>query len=384
MPQVTTVHATVEFRYRAWGGIASALDLMVAAAQHARHDTLILTLGSRDALHRLSPNVRVCTVGLPELEGQPLYRSERRVQLGQLAAQRVTAMLPRLTGGSEADLLVHSEELGTLLRTSTGVRRRVFVSHGLAVQEHPHRPDLVEQERRTLAAADTVAVLSDAQAGMLRHAYPELGNVRVMPLPLILLTEQIRPVSAAEFGRGPIVAAGRSVRQKGFDILLQAVRATQNADCAGEPSLPPVIVYTGHGDTDCLDECRRLAADCGSRVTLRPWLPRKQLLAALRRARVVCVPSRFEPVGLIAAEALALGIPVVASHVGGLPDLLGSTTRTGWTVPVIGDDGPTPGELTDCLVMAARRTTGPTAGPEELRRWPLDQHLSALAHILDR
>jgi starch synthase len=43
---------------------------------------------------------------------------------------------------------------------------------------------------------------------------------------------------------------------------------------------------------------------------------------AYEEADVVAVPSRFEPLGMVAAEALALGAPVVASRVGGLPDIV--------------------------------------------------------------
>ncbi|MET9253971.1 glycosyltransferase family 4 protein [Streptomyces sp. NPDC003717] len=385
MPQMTTVHATTEFRQAAWGGIASALELMVAAAGRARHRTLVLAVGPRDEVRPILPDVRVCTVGMPELMGRSLYRSARRVALGRLAARRMAAVLPRLIGDGGADLLVHSEELGTLLTAPVPVRRRIFVSHGLAVQEHPHRPDLLDQERRTLALADTVVVLSAAQADVLRRGYPGLSRVRVLPLPLALLAQQLSPVAAGGAADGCVVAAGRAVRQKGFDILLRAVcEARVSGRTADGHRFPPVVVYAGHGDDDYLEECRRIAARCGSAAILRPWLPREQLIEVLRRARLVCVPSRFEPVGLIAAEALALGVPVVASRVGGLPDVLGRPAAAGWTVPVTGDDGPAPADLAACLTTATRSATGPTRGPEQLRPWSVDRHLAALIRILDR
>ncbi len=48
------------------------------------------------------------------------------------------------------------------------------------------------------------------------------------------------------------------------------------------------------------------------------WLPRERLLAALAAADAVVLPSRYEPFGMIAVEAMMLGLPVVATAVGGL------------------------------------------------------------------
>lgn len=380
MSHLTTVHATVEFATGAWGGIGSALDLMVAAALRAGQPTVLLTIDRKDSVHQLSPDLRVCRIGMPELEGGRLYRSSRRVELGRLASQRMAAALPGLLDGDEADLIVHSEELGGLL-PATAARKRVFVSHGLAAQEHPDRVDLVAQERRILALAETVAVLSSAQRTTVRRLHPDVPDVRVLPMPLELLTTEIDAVDGGADEPGPIVAAGRAVPQKGFDILLRAARDDRAA------SLPPIVIYTGRGNADYLRLCNQLAADNGGRVTIAGWLSRKELLTAMRGASLVCVPSRFEPLGLVAAEALATGVPVVASEVGGLAELVQEPTGTGWAVPVAGPadiQGPTPATLVGSLLTAFRQAVVPTSGPQRLRRWTLDGHLAALAELLGR
>ena len=62
-----------------------------------------------------------------------------------------------------------------------------------------------------------------------------------------------------------------------------------------------------------------LPEDC---FRLRPWLPRRRFLAALAAADAVVLPSRYEPFGMIAVEAMMLGLPVVASAVGGLREIV--------------------------------------------------------------
>ncbi len=76
-------------------------------------------------------------------------------------------------------------------------------------------------------------------------------------------------------------------------------------------------------------ELRRLAdaatAASGAGIRFEPFVDRMALPALLRSADLLVVPSRWaEPSGLTAAEGLATGLPVIASRVGGLPDVVGS------------------------------------------------------------
>ena len=70
-----------------------------------------------------------------------------------------------------------------------------------------------------------------------------------------------------------------------------------------------------------------------------PWLTRRQLHARMRAADVVVVPSRYEPFGLVAIEALCMGTPVIATGVGGLQEIVHHGI-TGWlTAPREGSRG---------------------------------------------
>jgi glycosyltransferase involved in cell wall biosynthesis len=100
-----------------------------------------------------------------------------------------------------------------------------------------------------------------------------------------------------------VLAIGRLVPQKGFDLLVQAM--------AGLPELELRIV----GEGPQADQLR------GPQVELRGWVP--DVPALLSQAELVVVPSRWEGFGLVAVEAMASGVPVIASDVPGLREVLG-------------------------------------------------------------
>jgi len=112
-----------------------------------------------------------------------------------------------------------------------------------------------------------------------------------------------------------IAAAGRLSWSKGFDVLL---RALSNVEI---PRLACVIAGSDAGE---LSDLRHIAAGMpsGIKVCLPGWLDREGLSDLFRLATVVAVPSRDEPFGLVALEALGMGRRVVASRIGGLAEFL--------------------------------------------------------------
>jgi glycosyltransferase involved in cell wall biosynthesis len=136
----------------------------------------------------------------------------------------------------------------------------------------------------------------------------DAGSVDVarLPLPPGLL--------AADLPAGPprLLAAGRASHEKGFDVLLDAL------------ARPEASGWRATLVTDGPERQRLLAqaAGLGERVELRPLVAREELFELMRAHHAVVVPSRSEGLGFVAAEALALGRPVVASDVGGLASLL--------------------------------------------------------------
>ena len=117
----------------------------------------------------------------------------------------------------------------------------------------------------------------------------------------------------AAAGRPVLLAAGRLAEQKDFGVLLEAAAAWQHRDQV------PVLAIAGDGPL-AGELSARAAADRLEVVFLGP---RSDIPALLAAADVVVVPSRWEARALIVQEALRLGRPIVATRVGGIPDLTG-------------------------------------------------------------
>jgi glycogen synthase len=123
---------------------------------------------------------------------------------------------------------------------------------------------------------------------------------------------QPSPAIAAE-NNGGIFAAGRLVPKKGFDVLLRA-HATD----------PTKSRLTLIGDGPERERLEQLASALGlnGEVRFAGGQDHARVLEEMAAADVVAIPSLQEPFGLVALEAMYLGKPIVASRVGGLPEVL--------------------------------------------------------------
>lgn len=115
-----------------------------------------------------------------------------------------------------------------------------------------------------------------------------------------------------------IVAVGRFVPRKGFDTMVEALAGVPDAELvvAGGPD------RVGLGGDPEARRLRRIAVDRGvaERVRLFGAVSRADMPALLRSADVVACTPWYEPFGMVPLEAMACGVPVVASAVGGLLD----------------------------------------------------------------
>ena len=131
-------------------------------------------------------------------------------------------------------------------------------------------------------------------------------------------------------GRAPVVVQAAMLRsEKGHRTTLDAITALKNR----YPNFACVFAGSGPKEADLRRRVEKLglvAHVCFAGLVV----PVAPLLA---RADVVIMPSRNEPLGLAQLEALALGVPVVVSDAGGLPETV-VDGETGWVVPA-GDPG---------------------------------------------
>jgi glycosyltransferase involved in cell wall biosynthesis len=126
------------------------------------------------------------------------------------------------------------------------------------------------------------------------------------------------PVPPREAERARIVTVGRLVERKGMTDIIEALALLPAAELliAGGP--PPGLLEGDPGVAVLLDAAR--AAGVGRRVTLLGAVPRRSMPDLLTTADVVCLTPWYEPFGIVALEAMACGVPVVASAVGGLAE----------------------------------------------------------------
>ncbi|WP_369255682.1 glycosyltransferase family 4 protein [Geodermatophilus amargosae] len=190
-------------------------------------------------------------------------------------------------------------------------RRPVVVLH-----EHlptPFRRRVYRVVKRVLSRrADGHVVVSAAAADLLaRETGLDREHLTVVPngvdVPRASLTGRAR--------KGPpvVVSVGRFTAQKGFDVLLQALRLVPDA-------VAHVVGARSPEDSDWLEG---LADELGvgDRVRVLPWSDR--IHDVLADADVVAVASRAEAAQLVLLEALAAGLPVVSTRVGSAEEVLG-------------------------------------------------------------
>jgi spore coat protein SA len=120
--------------------------------------------------------------------------------------------------------------------------------------------------------------------------------------------------------RVQIVFAGRLVAEKGVHVLMQAMHLL------GERNVPAdcsIIGGAGFGTFETTKYVKSLQEQQASNVKLIGYLAGEAYAARIRQADIFCCPSVWqEPFGMVTVEAMASGVPVIATNVGGIPETL--------------------------------------------------------------
>ena len=191
--------------------------------------------------------------------------------------------------------------------------------------ERPEAPGRLAGERRLAHEADLIITVSEAEK---RTVVERLGGApdRVRVVWPGVNTRLFRPCGGVECeervdwlehgGRPEVLVAGRLDPLKRFDLAISAVAAI-------EPSRRPELRIVGAPPPDGEAYARSLhdavaAASMLATTSFDGALRRSVLAERLRVANIVLVPSHSETYGLVALEAAASGVPVIAAATGGL------------------------------------------------------------------
>jgi glycosyltransferase involved in cell wall biosynthesis len=252
------------------------------------------------------------------------------------------------------------------LRTARAGTPLVVTSHHANLATGMERRLLRLMERRVARAADLVlGVSSDlvARARTLGAADARLSPVAAPPLPLPAPAGRREQVRAELFaagegkdgGRPIVLAVGRLIPQKNVHLLLDAASGWRGA---GEP----LVLVAGDGP-----EQEALAARVRTeRLPVRLLGHRTDIPDLLAAADLVVISSRWEARSLVAQEALRAGVPLVATAVGGLPELVGDAAVL---VPP-GDRAALSDAVSTLLADPDRRARLAAAGPPQAATWP--------------
>lgn len=237
----------------------------------------------------------------------------------------------------------------------------VVTAHSL----EPDRPWKAEQlgggyrlsswaERTAYEGASAVIAVSEAMRPAILNAYPELDPEKIHVVKNGIDTEEFRPVTETDVLTGlgvdldrPIVTfVGRITRQKGLVHLVRAAEQfdpdTQLVLLAGAPDTPEIAAEFN-------DAFAHLKRSRGGVIWVQEMLPRASVRQVLSHSTVFACPSIYEPLGIVNLEAMACETAVVASAVGGIPEVVVDGT-TGSLVPY------DPARASDPDVVAAFET----------------------------
>lgn len=256
--------------------------------------------------------------------------------------------------GAEGADIVHSH---TWYTNMAGRWAQLMYDIPLVITAHslePLRPWKAEQlgggyrvsswaEKTAYEAADAIVAVSHAMKDDILRCYPAIDaeRVRVVHNGVDLdswasdnITEDFSREVWAKYGldasQPSIAFVGRITRQKGVPYLLRALREVpkdaQLILCAGAPDTPQI-----QAEVEGL--VHELQAEREGVVWIREMLDRKHMIALLSKATMFVTPSIYEPLGIVNLEAMAVGLPVVATCTGGIPDVV-VDGETGFLVPI--------------------------------------------------
>lgn len=210
----------------------------------------------------------------------------------------------------------------------------VITAHSL----EPRRPWKAEQlgggyqvsswvERTAYESASAIIAVSNGMRSDILACYPQLDPSKIKVVYNGIDTQVVAKVSENsalhKYGIDPdrpyVLFVGRITRQKGIMHLLRAAEQLPAEValvlCASSPDTPELGIEVSA-------QIEKLGQTRTGVHWLKDQLPRPELIQVLSHAAVFACPSIYEPLGIVNLEAMACEVPVVASDVGGIPEVV--------------------------------------------------------------
>jgi alpha-maltose-1-phosphate synthase len=280
--------------------------------------------------------------------GARAFRPWEAVQAGGPALQTMSVDLA-MAADLDGVQLVHSHtwyaNFGGHVAKLLHQVPHVVTTHSL----EPARPWKAEQlgaggyalssfcERTAIEAADAVVAVSAGMREDIMAAYPAVDPERIEVIHNGIDPEQYSPDPGTDvldaYGvdrtRPYVLFVGRITRQKGIVHLLAAAHdfdpGAQLVLAAGAPDEPAI-------EREVTDAVAGLQAERDGVIWIQKMLEKREVIQLLTHAAVFVVPSVYEPMGIVNLEAMACETAVVASAVGGIPEVV-ADGETGQLVP---------------------------------------------------
>jgi glycosyltransferase involved in cell wall biosynthesis len=311
-----------------------------------------------------SVDVRALGGGFPH--PTPTVLAQARQELSQIETGAIVVVDGLALGAMPDEVEQEAERL----RLVALVHHPLAMESGLRTEE---KARLETTERRALAFARLVVVTS-------RRTAADLYAYDVPPERVVVVEPGTDPAPLARGSNGPRVeclCVGALIPRKGHDMLINALADVPRRDwhltCAGSTDRHPATV-------ERLQQLLK-STGLGNHVRFTGEIDEQTLMRLYGGADVFVLATLHEGYGMAVAEALAHGLPVIATDTGGIADLLspgaGVVVRPGDVQAlsdalnhVIGDRG-----------VRQRLTSGARVARDRLRRW--DAAAAEMAHALE-
>jgi sugar transferase (PEP-CTERM/EpsH1 system associated) len=283
--------------------------LLVELARHVNRDRFAMTFVSLGHRGAVADELEACGASVVALENPSGLKPGLILRLARLFGR----LRPSVVHTHDNRALVYGVPAARLAR----VPRVIHTRHGRNAGSTPRQVGLVRLLCRLVD--EYVCVSRDAEALSLLEGIPA-AKLRTIYNGIDLE----RFAFSGPCTEGPVVTVARLSPEKGVDNLVRAASIAMQQ--------VPELLFQVAGDGPCLVELRQMIAELGLAGKLSLLGMVRDIPDLLARVCLFVLPSRSEGVSLTLLEAMARGLPVVATRVGGTPEVVEDGV-TGLLVP---------------------------------------------------